>query len=68
MIDDVSLLAGICLGLALWVLRLKTKLARAEMVGVMALTALRDVADNKVQITRDENGDITLKKLSGVNK
>jgi hypothetical protein len=30
--------------------------------------ALRDVADNKVQITRDENGDITLKKLSGVNK
>jgi hypothetical protein len=68
MIDDVSLLAGICLGLALWVLRLKTKLVKAEEFGFMALMALRDVADNKVQITRDENGDITLKKLSGVNK
>ena len=68
MIDDVSLLAGICLGLALWVLPLKTKLVKAEEFGFMALMALRDVADNKVQITRDENGDITLKKLSGVNK
>jgi hypothetical protein len=57
------MLGIICIGLAMWVLRLKTKLARAEEFGFMALMALRDVADNKVQITRDKDGDITIKAM-----
>jgi hypothetical protein len=63
MIEDISLLAGICLGLALWVIRLQYKLARAEKFAFMSAMALHDVADNKVQITRTEDGTITLKKV-----
>lgn len=66
--DDMFLLACICIGLALWVLRLKTKLLKAEEFGFMALMALRDVADNKVEITRNKDGDISIKKLTGDNK
>lgn len=61
--DDMLILASICIGLALWVLRLKTKLLKAEELGFMALMALRDVADNKVEIIRNKDGDISIKKV-----
>jgi len=61
--DDMLILASICIGLALWVLRLKTKLLKAEEFGFMALMALRDVADNKVEIIRNKDGDISIKKV-----
>ena len=66
--NDIEILASICILLALWVLRLTRKLARAEEFSHMAMLALRDVADNKVQITRDGEGTITIKKLKGESK
>ena len=61
MMDDITLLGCVCLALALWVIRLQRKLSRAEEFAFMSMLALRDVADGKVQINRDEEGTITIK-------
>jgi len=63
MSDDMLILAGTCIGLALWVAHLSRKLAKAEEFGFMAMMALRDVADHKVEIARDSSGTITIKKV-----
>lgn len=62
MIDDIALLGGICIGLALWVLSLKTKIARLEEYAFMSSMFMRDLADGKAEITRDSEGGITIKK------
>lgn len=63
MSDDIVLLAAICLGLSAWVLHLRTKLKHAEEFAYMSLMALRDVADGKLHVTRDKDGDISIKKV-----
>lgn len=63
--DEIIVLAMTCIGLALWVLSLTRRLAKAEEFGFMAMMALRDVADQKVQITRDKDGSIHINKLKG---
>ena len=61
--DDMMILGGMCIALALWVLSLTRRLAKAEEFGFMAMMALRDVADEKVQIIRDKDGAIHINKL-----
>ena len=58
--DEIVLLGGTCLGLAVWVIYLQRKLATANEFAGMAMMALRDVAEGKVQIVR-EDGQITIK-------
>ena len=62
MIDDVSLLAGVCIGLALWVLYLQHKLIHLREFAYMSMKAMIDVADGKVVVSRDDKGTITFKR------
>lgn len=62
-IDDISLLGGICIGLALWVIHLQRKVSRLSEFAFMSTMFMRDVADGKASVSRDAEGTITIKKL-----
>lgn len=61
--DEIVFLGATCVGLCLWIIHLQRKLSVANEFAYMWLMALRDVADGKVQITREggEGGTITIK-------
>ena len=61
--DGVLFLGATCVGLCLWIIHLQRKLSVANELTHMTMMALRDVADGKVQITREggEGGTITIK-------
>lgn len=61
--DGIVFLGATCVGLCLWIIHLQRKLSLANEFAHMTMMALRDVADGKVQITREggEGGTITIK-------